>query len=72
MSRMRANKVLRKIKTKKILLRSDGSMTMNTLGELIFTMEIKTWYCFWRVPVWRTIHYIDAPEKQLIDILEEA
>lgn len=53
--------------TKNILLWGDGAMTMNTQGELIFTMEIKTLYYIWRIPVWRKIKHIDGTEEELLN-----
>ncbi len=51
--------------TKNILLWGDSGMTMNTAGELIFSMEVRIVYYFWKLPVWRTIKYLFGTEKEL-------
>ena len=48
--------------SKKILIWGDGAFTMNTKGERIFTMEIKTLYCIWKIPIWKTVKYVDRAE----------
>ena len=50
---------------KRILLLGDGAMAMNTSGELIFTMEIKTSYYIWKIPIWKTLKYVDGTEQEL-------
>ena len=53
--------------SKKILLWDDGAMSINTDGELIFTLEIKTLYCLWGIPIWKTRKYVDGTEKELLN-----
>ena len=31
-------------------------------GERIFTMEIKTLYYVWKIPIWKTVKYVDRAE----------
>ena len=50
---------------KKVFLWGDGTMTMNTQGELIFTMEIKTLYYIWNVPIWKTTKYRYGTKPEL-------
>lgn len=51
--------------TKKILLWGDGAMTMNTNGELTFTMKIQTTYYVWGILVWRKVKFVDGTEEEL-------
>ena len=57
--------MMTKRETKKILLWGDSGMTMNTKGELIRTMRIRTVYYLWAIPVWKTTRYVDGTKDEL-------
>ncbi len=52
--------------TKRILPQRDSVRTMNTNGELIYTMKVKTLYYIWKIPIWKTIKYIDGTHQELL------
>ena len=53
-----------KVKITKRILLSENTATMNTNGELVFTIEIKKIYYIWKIPLWITTKYIDGTQKQ--------
>jgi len=48
-----------------IMLWGESGMTMNTDGELIHTMKVKTVYYIWKIPIWKTTKYIDGTHDEL-------
>lgn len=48
-----------------IMLWGESGMTINTDGNFVHTMKVKTIYRIWGIPVWISTKYIDGTHDEL-------